>query len=52
MAIQGNWTQHEWDTLNVFQLTSLHMLRTCNQVEYESADSIRELVFRIWGIKN
>lgn len=28
MELQGNFTQEEWDTLNVFQLTTLHIMRS------------------------
>lgn len=27
MKMQGNFTRHEWETLNVFQLASLHVMR-------------------------
>ena len=52
MDLQGKWSEEEWNKLNVFQLESLHLLRTCDVPDYEAPESILELILRMQENKN
>lgn len=50
--MQGHFTVEEWETLKIGELMSLHWIRECPVVEYQTADEIFELIIRVMENKN
>lgn len=50
--MQGHFTIEEWETLTIGELMSLHLIRECPHIEYQTADDIFELFIRLMENKN
>jgi len=51
-AMRGHFTIEEWNILPIYRLISLHWIRECPKIEYQTTNEIFELFLRAMENKN